>query len=75
MELERACLRSLAGVAEAAAVAVPEPGGGPDKLVMFLVPSGHRDFSEEELATLKLKCQQAIRDGINPLFKVDRVGS
>jgi acyl-coenzyme A synthetase/AMP-(fatty) acid ligase len=54
---------------EAAAVGVPAPGGGPEQLVLFLVPQGARKSAD----AVKGQCQAAIRSKLNPLFKVDRV--
>lgn len=39
VELERVVERHVAGVAEVAAVGVPRPGGGPEMLHLFIVPS------------------------------------
>ena len=71
-------MRAVAEVAEAAAVGVPAPGGGPERLVLFLVVQqsgesggGGADGPQEQ--RLKAECQAAIRNNLNPLFKVDRV--
>lgn len=69
VELERACMSAMPGVLEAAAVAAPMSGGGPDQLIMFVVPSGS---STLEADSTRQKCQRAIREGINPLFKLDK---
>jgi acyl-coenzyme A synthetase/AMP-(fatty) acid ligase len=70
VELERACLEGTAGlVSEAAAVAVPPPGGGPDRLVLFVVPKA----AVAEVETLRRVCQEAVSLRLNPLFRVDRV--
>jgi acyl-coenzyme A synthetase/AMP-(fatty) acid ligase len=37
VELERAVTEGVPSVAEAAAIAIPTPGGGPEQLVLFLV--------------------------------------
>ena len=71
VELERACVSAVAEVLEAAAVAVPESGGGPDQLVMFVVPSASGIANVKEV---QQRCQQAIRNDINPLFKLQKVG-
>ena len=70
VELERACISGVAGVLEAAAVAVPESGSGPDQLVMFVVPSTGRKVDAKQL---QRGCQKAIRENINPLFKLQKV--
>lgn len=69
VELERACVEGIPGIQEAAAVGVPSPGGGPEQLVLFLVPRGAPSDGDK----VKAQCQAAIRSKLNPLFKVDRV--
>lgn len=72
VELERACLKFLPSeILECAAVAVPQKGGGPDSLVIFVVLKGTRNDSDSKL--LLSGCQKAIRTDINPLFKVSKV--
>lgn len=70
VELERVCAKNVAGVLETAAVAVPEAGGGPDSLAMFVVPS--QPGSCQDLPDVKKRCQLAIRE-LNPLFKLNKV--
>ena len=73
VELERACLNALPEVlSEAAAIAVPETGGGPDQLVIFVVPKGSLEALDVD--NIKAKCQRHIRTEINPLFKLQKVG-
>jgi len=68
-ELERA-VADVAGVAEVAAVAVPPPGGGPDRLVVFAVPRpGVRPRPE----AWREEMQRALRARLNPLFKIHDV--
>ena len=77
MELERACVESISEVMEAAAVGVPTPGGGPDKLVLFVVLQPAAKGSKPERGNteqLKKQCQAAIRERLNPLFRLDKVG-
>jgi acetyl-CoA synthetase len=63
-EIERV-LNGLHGVVETAAVAVPPPGGGPSLLWIFAVaPDADRDG-------LLTGMRQAIRDHLNPLFKIE----
>ena len=71
MELERACVEGVPAVQEAAAVGVPSPGGGPEQLVLFVVPRGQPGSSAE----MKTLCQKAIRSKLNPLFKVEKVSA
>ena len=65
VELERACVEGVEGVLEAAAVACPPPGGGPDQLHLFLVMRPGAETLE-----LRSRCQAAISAKLNPLFKV-----
>jgi acetyl-CoA synthetase len=63
-EIERV-LNGVPGVVETAAVAVPPPGGGPSLLWIFAVaPNADRD-------ALLTTMRQAIRDHLNPLFKIE----
>lgn len=69
LELERA-INLVPGVRESAAVACSRDGG-PDTLVVFLVSDG---ANSPELETVWLaKLNQAIREQLNPLFKVSQV--
>jgi acetyl-CoA synthetase len=68
-EIERV-LNSLPGVQETAAVAVPPAGGGPSRLVVFVVPASPDARSAEEF---KQEFQAAIRAHLNPLFHVEEV--
>lgn len=63
-EIERVMLR-VSGVHESAAVAVPPPGGGPSRLVVYAVADKHADLLRE--------MQAAIREHLNPLFKIHDV--
>ncbi len=57
-------------MAESAAVAVPPAGGGPDRLVIYAVPvPGH----DADPAGWRADMQRAIREHLNPLFKVHDV--
>ena len=72
VELERACLHALPELlSEAAAVAVPEAGEGPDSLVIFVVLKGSKGSANT--AEILSKCQKYIRAEVNPLFKVSKV--
>jgi acetyl-CoA synthetase len=68
-ELERV-LSQVPGVKETAAVAVAPPGGGPSRLVIFLVPLPGNACPAD---TFKPLLQQAIRTQLNPLFHVEEV--
>jgi len=58
-------LSGEADVVELAAVAVPPPGEGPGRLVIYVCPA---ETIDTEL--LKTRFQQLIRSELNPLFKV-----
>ncbi len=60
------------GVSEVAAVAVPPPGGGPDRLVVFVVPEPGVTL---DLDAVRTEMQTRIRASLNPLFKVHDVVS
>ncbi len=62
-----AVARTVEGVLDAAAVGVPEPGGGPDRLVVFVVPVA-RDVADP--GPLREAIQGALKEQLNPLFKV-----
>ena len=65
-EIERV-VNLVPGVVESAAVGVPPAGGGPDRLVVFVVaPTCDAD-------QLRPLVQDAIRADLNPLFKVAEV--
>ena len=66
-------MEGVEGVLEAAAVACPPPGGGPDQLHLFLVL---RPGAAEGLppGQLRARCQAAISAKLNPLFKVGAEG-
>ena len=62
-------MEGVEGVLEAAAVACPPPGGGPDQLHLFLVlrPGAAAGLPPGQL---RARCQAAISAKLNPLFKV-----
>jgi acetyl-CoA synthetase len=63
-------LNNVNGIMETAAVAVPPPGGGPERLVVFAVVK--EECRPVRLDALKSEMQQAIKN-LNPLFRVDEV--
>jgi acetyl-CoA synthetase len=67
VELERA-VNDHPAVYESAAVAVPPPGGGADRLVVFVVLEG-----EEDRDALKEDLQKAVASRLNPLFRIHDV--
>lgn len=68
-EIERV-LNQVPGVHETAAVAVPPPGGGPSRLVIFVVPQPGDATPADAFKPL---LQQAIRTQLNPLFHIEEV--
>ncbi|MFC1713615.1 AMP-binding protein [Candidatus Poribacteria bacterium] len=68
-EIERT-LSSVSGIRETAAIAVPPAEGGPDRLVIYTVLLPEINTNAEEL---KASMQAAIRQGLNPLFKIHDV--
>ena len=60
----------MPGVRETAAVAVPPPGGGPSRLVVFLVPVAD---DPRPAGDFKPLLQQAVRTQLNPLFHIAEV--
>ncbi|CAN5431817.1 AMP-binding protein [soil metagenome] len=68
-ELERA-VSTLAAIKETAAIAITPLGGGPSQLIMYVVPTDPSNVNADELKKL---LQQAIKQHLNPLFKVHDV--
>jgi acetyl-CoA synthetase len=67
-EIERV-VNTVPGVVEAAAVAVPPPGGGPSELWIFAVPKP----GELDQGALLSAMRAAIRNRLNPLFKIEQL--
>lgn len=65
-EIERVAVQ-VPGVGEAAAIAVPPPEGGPDRLVLYLVLQPDQPADP---AYWKPRLAQAIREKLSPLFHV-----
>ena len=70
-ELERV-LNETPGVQETAAIAVPPPGGGPDRLIIFVVGKSGAAIEPGEVQPVM---QQAIKEHLNPLFRIHEVRS
>ncbi|MBF0432616.1 MAG: AMP-binding protein [Fibrobacteria bacterium] len=68
-EIERT-LNTLEGINETAAIAIAEKGGGPTKLVVYVVEEGKNIQDKEQF--LK-SMNQLIRQKLNPLFKIEDV--
>lgn len=62
-------LDDLDDVAEVAAIAVPPIGGGPERLVVFVVSTGE----QLDIGLLRTEMQRLLRTRLNPLFKVHDV--
>jgi acetyl-CoA synthetase len=60
------------GIVELAAIASPTAGGGPDRLVIVVVPA---EESVVDLEDLKSVMQQRIRSELNPLFRIHDIVS
>ncbi|MEE2828606.1 MAG: AMP-binding protein [Myxococcota bacterium] len=69
-EIERVC-NAAEAILETAAIAVPRSGGGPSRLVIHAVLKN--PDSNPSLEQLRGECQLLIREGLNPLFKVDEL--
>lgn len=66
-EIERV-LNLTDGISETAAVAVPDAGGGPSRLVVFVVTTGDCDRD-----TLHSRMNSSIKSGLNPLFRIAEI--
>jgi acetyl-CoA synthetase len=64
LEIERV-LAADEAIHEAAAVAVPEPAGGPDRLIVFVVLEG-----EADLDSLRYELDRRLASELNPLFRI-----
>lgn len=76
VELEQAVMEGLGAgrVVEVAAVGVPSGGGrggGPEKLVLFLVLK--EGGLSEEMEKLLVECRKVVARRLNPLFRVEKV--
>jgi acetyl-CoA synthetase len=63
-EIERSVI-GVVGLRDVAAVAVEPPGGGPGKLVMYVVVAPGTDLAE-----VHDEMQRRVRSRLNPLFKI-----
>ena len=66
-------MEGVQGVAEVAAVGVPRPGGGPERLVLHVVLKAGARGDVANPKTLLRACQAAVRTRLNTLFRVERV--
>ncbi|XP_060204863.1 probable acyl-activating enzyme 17, peroxisomal isoform X1 [Lycium barbarum] len=72
VEIEKVCNAVDESILETAAVAVPPPGGGPDKLVIAVVFKDS-EGSRDSLNSLKVSFNSALQKKLNPLFKVSHI--
>ncbi|MCS6894886.1 MAG: AMP-binding protein [Bacteroidia bacterium] len=68
-EIERV-VAQVPGVGEAAAIAVPPPEGGPERLILYIVQAQGTSREPEEWQTL---LSQQIREKLSPLFHLHAV--
>lgn len=68
-EIERV-VAAIPGIVELAAIAVPTPGGGPSRLVIYAAP---QPGTVVDSTATKQSMQQAIKQRLNPLFKIHEV--
>ena len=68
-DLEQA-IGHFGGIAECAAVAVPPAGGGPERLIVFVVTSSETAVDMDDLRD---EMQSRLRARLNPLFRVHEV--
>jgi acetyl-CoA synthetase len=66
VEIEQ-IINTVEGICEAVAIAFSPPEGGPSQLVIYAVLENHLQPDKE---TLKNSLQTAIRQRLNPLFKI-----
>ncbi|XP_055825588.1 hexanoyl-CoA synthase isoform X2 [Solanum dulcamara] len=72
VEIEKICNAGDESILETAAVGVPLPGGGPDKLVIAVVFKDSKG-SKDNLNSLKVSLNSALQKKLNPLFKVSHI--
>ena len=68
-EIERT-LDGVPGVRRTAAIAVNPAGGGPSELVIYAVIDPVSDLGAEGDGALLPRLQQAIKERLNPLFRI-----
>uniref|UniRef100_A0A0G4ID81 AMP-dependent synthetase/ligase domain-containing protein n=1 Tax=Chromera velia CCMP2878 TaxID=1169474 RepID=A0A0G4ID81_9ALVE len=76
VEIERCVTDSLPEVEEAAAVAVPPVGGGPEQLVVFVVlKPGHggSTLAQVDQEALRQRANKSLSRLLNPLFRCQRL--
>jgi acetyl-CoA synthetase len=61
-------VNQLDGIQESAVIAAPQPGGGPDELIAFIVTPRKIDVE-----ATRDKINRSIRDTINPLIRIAKI--
>lgn len=69
VEIERICNEADDQVLETAAIGVPPPTGGPEKLVIAVVFK-NPDNTTADLNQLRVSFNSAVQKKLNPLFRV-----
>ncbi|KAM7475410.1 hypothetical protein LguiB_022653 [Lonicera macranthoides] len=72
VEIERICNVVDNTILETAAIGVPPPGGGPERLVIAVVFRDPND-STPDLTKLRVSLNSALQNKLNPLFKVSHI--
>lgn len=72
IEIERVCNAADGSILETAAIGVPTPGGGPERLVIAVVFSNN---VKPDLNQLRTCFNLALQKKLNPLFRVSHVVS
>ncbi|GFP84519.1 probable acyl-activating enzyme 17 peroxisomal [Phtheirospermum japonicum] len=72
VEIERICNSADTRILETAAVGVPPPGGGPERLVVAVVFKD-TDKTSSDLSILATSFNSALQKYLNPLFKVSDI--
>ncbi|XP_022885617.1 probable acyl-activating enzyme 17, peroxisomal [Olea europaea var. sylvestris] len=72
VEIERICNAVDTNILETAAIGVPPPNGGPERL-MIAVVFKNSDESPNDLKNLAASFNSALQKKLNPLFKVSNV--
>lgn len=64
-------VNGISNIVETAAIAATPPGGGPSLLILFVVLRS--SLTDAQRTQLQLNCQKAIKEKLNPLFRVHEV--
>ncbi|PSR95738.1 Acyl-activating enzyme 17, peroxisomal like [Actinidia chinensis var. chinensis] len=72
VEIERICNATDTSILETAAIGVPPPGGGPERLVIAVVFKDSSD-STQDLDKLRTSFNSGLQKKLNPFFKVSHI--